>query len=131
MAIAFTRAVTDSTTGMLCVCGFVVFFSAFVGALDGFVCSMMGESVITDAIFGFFEITVGLSRITSADISAPITFVLCAAASAWSGLSVHLQVISLCSDTVFPISKYFLANLAKSAVGALLALVCLPLLHIL
>ena len=131
IAIAFTRAVTESTTGMLCVCGFVVFFSAFVGALDGFLSSVMGDSAIADAIFGFFEITVGLTRITSAGISAPLTFILCAAASAWSGLSVHLQVISLCSDTVFPISRYFLANLAKSAVGALLALACLPLLRVL
>ena len=131
IAQIFTRAVTDSTTGMLCVCGFVVFFSAFVGALDGYITSVIGKTAAADAVFGFFEITVGLSRITSSSMSAGVVFVMCAMASAWSGLSVHLQVISLCSETVFPISKYFLANLAKAAVGAILALACLPILHIL
>ena len=115
---------------MLYVCGFVVFFSALVGVLDSFLGSVVGECALADAVFGFFEITVGLARISSSTISAPVIFVLCAAASAWSGMSVHLQVISLCSDTVFPISKYFLVNLAKALIATLLALAFLPILHI-
>lgn len=130
VALCFTRAVTDSAVSMLYVCGFVVFFSAFVGALDGFLRAAIGECPIADAAFGFFEITVGLTRISSSAMSASAIFVLCAAASAWSGMSVHLQVISLCSDTVFPISKYFLVNFAKTLLALLLSLVCLPLLHI-
>lgn len=131
IAQAFTRAVTDSTMGMLCVCGFVVFFSAFVGALDGYITSVIGNTAAADAVFGFFEITVGLSRIASSSIPAAAAFVLCAMTSAWSGLSVHLQVISLCSETVFPTSKYLLANASKAVVGAILSLACLPLLNLL
>lgn len=129
VAVAFTRAVSESTVGMLYVCGFVVFFSAFIGALDNFILSVVGEYPMTDAMFGFFEITVGISRISALDIPSGAAFVACAAVSAWSGLSVHLQIISLCSDSAFPVSRYFAANAAKALISTLLSLAVLPILR--
>ena len=128
VAVAFTRAVSESTVGMLYVCGFVVFFSAFIGALDNFILSVIGEYPLIDAAFGFFEITAGISSVSALDIPSGAVFALCAAISAWSGLSVHLQIISLCSDAEFPVSRYFAANAAKAVISTLLALAALPVL---
>jgi hypothetical protein len=46
-----------------------------------------------------------------------------AAAGAWSGLSVHLQVISVCAaeGLKLPLRRYFAAKLAQSAIAAALA----------
>ena len=103
--------------------------TALNGALDNFILSIVGEYPIVDAAFGFFEITVGISKISSLDISSGAAFVTCSAVSAWSGLSVHLQIISLCSDAAFPVSRYFAANAAKAIISTLLALVALPVLN--
>lgn len=127
----FIRAVTDSAEGMLRVCGFVVFFSAFVGALEGLVGSILGEGWFADLIFGFFEITVGLTRVSSSSLSPRATLVAAAAVAAWSGLSVHLQVISLSQDCGVSLPKYFAANFIKATVGALLMLGALSILNIL
>lgn len=129
-AEVFTGAVADSVSGMLSVCGFVVFFSAFVGALDSYLTIFWGEHRLAGAAFGFFELTVGISRISELDIPRSALFSLCAATSTWSGMSVHLQVISLCSDTDLCVSKYFFINALKACVGALLAVVLLPLLRL-
>ena len=48
---------------------------------------------------------------------------LCAFATGWSGLSVHLQVISVCAaeGLKLPLRRYFTAKLGQSAIAAALA----------
>ena len=126
LSVAFTRAVSESALGMLYVCGFVVFFFAFVGVLDTLISAVVGESAMTDALFGFFEITSGLSRLAASSMPQRTALLLCAATSGWSGLSVHLQVISLCSECSLVVSRYFLASVFKAIVATIVMLFALP-----
>ena len=126
LSVAFTRAVSESALGMLYVCGFVVFFSAFVGVLDSVVSSALGEYTMSDALFGFFEITSGLSRLSASSMPKGAALVLCAATAGWSGVSVHLQVISLCSECELSALRYFLASFFKAVIAALVMLLALP-----
>ena len=121
---AFTRAVTSSATAMLYVCAYVVFFTALVGTLGEILTGLgAGQSVIA-LLFGFFELSGGVMQ--AAAISDPnsarwIAALLCG----WSGLSVHLQILSLCDDLsdAAPVhaAAYFGCKLLQ---GGLCALFC-------
>ncbi len=116
--ISFTKAVSDAGIGMLNICAFVVFFSAFLGVIEGIISSTGVSEILTCTIFGFFELTSGLSRISS--LGDTVALPLCALAVGWSGLSVHFQTISICTPAKCSFSPYMIAQFAK-------ALICLGL----
>lgn len=107
-----TRAISDSAGGMLCVCAFVVFFSAFLGALEASLSFLALSDTADCLLFSFFELTSGLSRISSS--SLPLAFPLCALAVGWSGVSVHFQTMAICGDRAPSFSPYILAHLVRA-----------------
>jgi sporulation integral membrane protein YlbJ len=115
-ASMLTRAVSDAASGMLSVCAFVVFFSAFLGALEMSVGFLKLSEVAHSLLFCFFELTSGLSKISSSGIQNE--FPLCALAVGWSGLSVHFQTMAICtSSTSKPSFKgYIISHAARSAI---------------
>lgn len=119
-AEAFTRAVSESAVGMLNICAFVVFFSAFLGVLENALSPIGLSNTVSSIIFGFFELTSGLSRISSLTDSS--VFCLCALAVGWSGLSVHFQTVSVCSGKPFSLSSYLLTHLLRSVICPILAM---------
>ncbi len=120
---ALTRAVSDAAVGMLSVCAFVVFFSAFLGALEASLGFLPLSETAHSLLFCFFELTSGLDKICS--LSSPAVFPLCALAVGWSGLSVHFQTMSICaSDAHTPSFKgYFISHLARALISLAIALV--------
>ena len=119
-AKALTGAVTDSAVGMLYVCAFVVFFSAFLGAMEGALSFICLSDTLTALLFSFFEMTSGLSRISG--LSANV-FPLCALAAGWSGLSVHFQTAAICAETGTNFAAYVLSHIAKAAICGTLSAV--------
>ena len=119
-AVCLTRAVTESSASMLYVCGFVVFFSAFLGALDGILCITGASDTCKAVIFCFFEITSGLSRLCS--LALP-SFPLMAMAVGWSGLSVHFQTAAMCDTEKKGLGAYLISHTARAAIC--LALGCI------
>lgn len=127
----FTSSVSSAALAMLYVCAYVVFFSALVGTL-GHVLSTLGVSqTITALLFGLFELSGGVleaSSLPCREAGQWIVAILCG----WSGLSVHMQILSLChtlpagahvSFRPFFLSKLFQAVLCSLLFGiaALLA----------
>ena len=98
---------------MLKICGFVVFFSSFTGAL-GTVLSSLGVSQTVKAVlFSFFELSCGVasaSGITDSFVAALVA----AFAVGWSGISVHFQMIGICDDVRPPLMRYFFAKLLSN-----------------
>jgi sporulation integral membrane protein YlbJ len=117
---ALTRAVTESASGMLSVCAFVVFFSAFIGTLEAYLSFLPLSETAHALVFAFFELASGLASICS--LSSPLVFPLCALAVGWSGLSVHLQTVAICdTDTDTPSFKpYILSHTARAVICFLL-----------
>lgn len=121
IAKSLTGAVIDSASGMLYVCAFVVFFSSFLGALEGALSFVHLSDTLTALLFSFFEMTSGVSRIS--EMSGNV-FPLCALATGWSGLSVHFQTAAICSETGADFATYVLSHVAKSAIcGSLSAVI--------
>ncbi len=119
-ARCITSAVSDSALGMISVCAFVIFFSAFLGTLEAALSFLCLPTVVHTLIFCVFELTSGLSKICS--LNSDNIFSLCAFAVGWSGLSVHFQTMSICGskkDThVF--NGYILSHAVRAAICMLL-----------
>lgn len=93
----FTRAVTSAALSMLYVCAYVVFFSALIGTLGHILGQLSVDQTAIAILFGLFELSGGVlqaSSVASAQTARLLTAVLCG----WSGISVHLQILSLCDD---------------------------------
>ena len=105
----FTTAVSSATASMLSVCAYVVFFSSVIGCLSHVISRLSLHDTLATLLFSFFEISSGVS---AASHSPTITAALfCGFAIGWSGLSVHFQILSLCSGRSFSFTPYFLSKL--------------------
>ncbi|MBQ9112211.1 MAG: hypothetical protein IJY08_01365 [Clostridia bacterium] len=125
LAKVFTRAVSEAAVGMLNVCAFVVFFSAFLGTLESALSFVTVPRSVHALLFAFFELTSGLSAISSISfISSNLTLPLCALAVGWSGISVHFQTIAICSAPV-SFKPYFLSHTARAIICFLLGMLIL------
>ena len=114
-----TSSISDSATGMLKVCAFVVFFNAFVGILGSACESLALPEYARAALFGVFELTGGISA-AAALPSAHSAATLAALVSGWSGLSVHFQIMSLCPEGEISFKPYFAAKLFQGILCAAL-----------
>lgn len=117
---SFTSAIHSSATSMLTVCAYVVFFSALVGCIGNLLSLLELPRNIMAVIFAFFELSSGVG--TCAEyFDGSIAVIACAAAAGWSGLSVHFQIMSICSGRGISFKPYFFAKLAQGVICAALA----------
>ncbi len=110
----FTKAVSQSALGMLNICAFVVFFCAFLGVLENLLYHIGLSNSLTAGVFGIFELTTALSRICS--LPKGIALPLCAAAIGWSGLSVHFQAFSVCSNHELGVPQYMAFHILRAVI---------------
>ncbi len=115
---AFTDAVTHSAYGMLIVCAYVVFFSAIMGCLSNLLSALYCSQPIKTFIYGIVELSGGVSASSSLGLNI---FGLCLTAFTvgWSGLSVHFQIISVCSGKGLSFRGYFIAKLVQGLMNSL------------
>jgi len=128
--------IKDSINSMLLILGFIILFSViirivtvagFVDFIIPFFNVIMGflgfdQSLAPAFISGFFETTLG-SQLASTS-QAPLIQRVIAVSSiiAWSGLSVHFQVISMVSDTNIRILPYIGARFLHAILSGVIAL---------
>lgn len=116
-----TGAITESSMGIISVCAFVVFFSAFLGVMDGAMSVFCISEEIRAGIFCVFELTSGISKISILNTSLMLP--LAALAVGWSGLSVHFQIISVCSGRGMRQIRYFLCCVLRAVLCLILVFV--------
>ena len=110
---ALTRSVADSAVDMLKVCAFIVFFSAFLGAIEQLLDTIYLSDTLEAIIFSAFELTSGTARIC--ELGANSCLALASAAAGWSGLSVHFQIMTICNGRNLKFNSYFIFHLLKCA----------------
>ncbi len=123
----FTTSVSGAANAMLTVCAYVIFFSALTGCMG----SMVGESrLLSDTAYtllcGFLELTGGISE-ASELASFQTAVILSAGFAAWSGISVHCQVLSLCGGRGLSFKPYLIAKAAQGVIAAAIMAVILRL----
>lgn len=115
----FTDAIRSACGSILLVCSYILFFSAFAGALRP-ILSASGLPKTTCAIlFSLLEISVGMRE--CAALSSPsLSIVMAALAAGWSGLSVHCQLLSVCDETDLSLRPYLLSKVLQGLLSPLL-----------
>ncbi len=119
-----TDAVQSSAVSMLGICAYVVFFSVLVGCIGAILSHFSVPCEIVAIISGFFEISSGMGA--AVDVSnGYLSIILCALFAGWSGLSVHFQIISVCSGRGINFKPYIIAKAAQGVICAALMALCL------
>lgn len=119
IARLFTASIASACGALLSVCAYVVFFSALMGAWNAILESFCAPRILFAALFGALELSGGVQA--CAALESPIAGgALTAFACAWSGLSVHCQVLSICDGYGLCFRRYFLAKAIQAAICALM-----------
>lgn len=123
---ALSDSVTAAATSTLNVCAYVAFFSCVVGCISHILARVSPSRTVEAAIYSFFELTSGAAA-SAAVIPSRTGILMCTAAAGWSGLSVALQVFSICSSSERPHPR-MTAYLVSKAVQAPLAAILMSIL---
>lgn len=115
---AFTTAVSGSAIAILQICAFVVFFSVIVGCLEQVLDTLPLPQILSSWLFGCFELTGGVQR--AASLVPSVAPYLCAWMVGWGGLSIHFQLINLCSDQKNSFRTYFGIKFLQATLNILL-----------
>lgn len=114
-AASVADAITASADAMLKICAFVVFFTAFTGTL----CEMIEGLPPTPRalICAVFELTGGVREAASI-APAHLGATVAAFAGGWSGVSVHLQIASICGGREISLRPYIASKLVSGVLTA-------------
>ena len=110
-------AIASSAEAMLKICAFVVFFNAFTGTLCEMLDACSFPHELRAVICSIFELTGGVREAARVSPEA-LGAALAAFAAGWSGVSVHLQIASICGDREISLRPYILSKLASGALTA-------------
>lgn len=131
-------AVTDSITSVLKICGFVAFSELIVSVFMEFTASFAGsasDTIISEfaltAVSAFLEFSSGtlkLAAIAQGHITEAsrrnaviLAKLLTTAATAWSGLSVHMQVSAFAVPRGINMSKYYIFKATATIIAVIIS----------
>lgn len=123
-----TSSIVSSASGMLTVCAYVVFFSAIVGCLGSVISSIGLPDTVHALIFGFFELTSGVNEAAALE-NRSLAPLLCAFFAGWSGLSVHFQIMTICSDRGISFKSYFISKFCQGLLCAAYLFIAMKIFH--
>ena len=105
-----TESIARASKNMLSVCACIITFSV----LSGVLCSTLPlNDIAKSALSGFLEISSGAKQ--AANLSnATYAHLLCASICAFSGLSVHFQIMSACRGRGISFVPFFIAKVAQA-----------------
>ena len=129
LTTVLTRSVASASTSMLYICAYVAFFSVLSGILGQIFAAFTHTDTVGGTIgaliAGFLELSGGVSLAASLP-NRTCALLLIAFFCGWSGMSVHMQILSLCDGIHIRIRQYFLSKLLQ---GGLVAAFLAPVLH--
>ena len=112
-----SESIASSADAMLKICAFVVFFTAFVGTLSTAFDAWEMPELARAMICSVFELTGGV-REAATLCPTSLGATVAAFAAGWSGISVHLQIASICGGRDISLRPYILSKLASGALTA-------------
>lgn len=115
----FTVAVINSSQGMISICGYVVFFSAITGCLSNILSYFTISKHLLSLIYGLFELSGGINMSSNIGITV-YGLSLTAFIIGWSGLSVHFQIMSVCSGHNISLKRYFISKFFQAILNSLI-----------
>lgn len=115
---AVTEAIWRSAKNMLNVSACVITFSAISGTLCSLPAIAHTPQWLKALFSGFFEVSSGARAASLAEQS--LSPFLAAAICSWSGLSVHMQIISVCRGRGISFLPFFISKAAQAILSPFL-----------
>jgi len=112
-----TTALTNSIQTLLLILGTVTMFLVLTTIIDN---NLNINSLYQSILNGFVEMTQGLKYVSMLNIPLKIKSVLTVMILSFGGFSVHMQVISILSDTKIKYLPFFTARILHSAIAGIL-----------
>ncbi len=109
----FTSAVSSSISLTLTVCGYVILFGLSVSFIESLgvinALSSLGidYSVCKSLVYGLIECSGGCKEVISAIKTPLVRYMLLSSVIAWSGISVHMQVLGIIKKAKLSPKLYF------------------------
>ena len=104
--IDITEIISDAVTGILNICGTVLFFYIMIN-ITADILKTLGMSFLSYAAAGIFEVSSGVYALADLNINIYNKLLVCAAVLGWSGFSVHFQIIYILKDLKLSLRPYF------------------------
>ena len=120
----FTSSVTKSAVSLISMCSFIIFFRVVSSMLSGLavkhgLVSSLSESILS----AFFEVTGAIASSTAFGENARLMFI--GAAVGFSGLSIIMQVCSICGDEGLSAKDFIFSRLLCTLLTPLYTLLLL------
>ena len=124
-----SESIIKSFESLMLIAGFIILFSVILKILEtagiisitiGFLYNIglpIGKELMSAAVYGFFEITNGASKLAALEPSRSIV-ILCAALVSFGGLSIFSQSVAFLSKTDVKTSIFFMSKLLNAALTA-------------
>ncbi len=123
LAASFCKSVQAAVTGMLAICGYVTLFTV----LSGVLCRILPCNALQAfGIRAFSELSAAVLSLVTAEF--PLSFLLCAAASGFSGLCVLAQVSDVCGKYGLSVRPFLFTRMTGAVLFPLYTIVLLLLL---
>lgn len=117
--IMFPKAVVNSVSAVLNICGFVVFFRVLIDVLTCAVPLAPLQAVLA----GLLEMTCGISQLGKFGFGSAIAV---SAMLGWSGFSVHFQILNIAASSDLSLRYYFPGKLLQTILSSVLAAITYP-----
>lgn len=127
----FTDAISSSVLLILTVCGFVVIFALLLSFIEklGVIHALSSfgikYSFCKSVIYGFLECTGGAKQIVLSTENLIYRYMLVSSVLAWSGLSVHLQVLGIIKKAKLSPKLYFKGKVLMAIISPVVTLIIL------
>lgn len=115
------ESIINSINTLLLILGTLTVFLVITSIINN---SLNINPYFKSIISGFFEMTQGLKSVSLLDISLKLKSTLSIMIISFGGISVHMQIISILSDTDISYIPFFTARLLHSAISGILLFMC-------
>ena len=112
-----TNSLLNSINTLLLILGIVTMFLCITTIIDN---NLNINNYNQSILNGFFEMTQGLKYVSILDIPLKFKSVITTMILSFGGLSVHMQVISILSDTKIKYLPFFTARLLHASIASLM-----------
>ena len=110
----FRKSITSSINTLLLILGTISVFLILTSIINS---NLDIPDFISVIINGIFEMTGGLSKLNILDVSLNKKAMLAISFISFGGLSVHMQVLAIISDTKIKYFPYFIARILHAVIS--------------
>lgn len=120
-ALKLSQIIGESVSPMLKTCAYIIFFAALMECLKKYMIAIGINTHVMTILHGIIELSGGVISVSSLNPS-PLSMCLLAFIIGWSGISVHLQIMSICQNHNISLKPYIAAKSVQGLLNTIIIL---------